>query len=119
MVFRRGGHGQLIQKISAQAWQGKRLKFAAAIRTKAEGVGAGALLFLKFLPKPDDDESNFFVTPLAAAASTAQPVQSPNWARFSVEADVPEAADSFIIGLAVTGNGAARFGDLEFTAIMR
>jgi hypothetical protein len=71
---------------------------------------------LKFLPKPDGDESNFFVTPLATAASTAQPVQSPHWATFAVEADVPEAADSFMIGLAVTGNGAAWFGDLEFTA---
>ena len=115
----RWGHGQLIQKISARAWQGKRLRFVAAIRTKAEGVGAGALLFLRFLPKPDCDESDFFVTPLATAASAAQPVQSPRWATFAVEADLPEAADSFMIGLAMTGNGAAWFGDLELAAIMR
>jgi erythromycin esterase len=113
----RWGHGQLIQKVSAEAWRGKRLRLAAAIRTMAKDTGAGALLFLKFLPKPDDDESSFFVTPLATAASTAQPVQSPLWAAFAVEADVPEAADSFTIGLAVTGNSAAWFGDLEFTAI--
>ena len=89
----RWGHGQLIQKVSAKAWQGKRLRFAAAIRTMVEDIGAGALLFLKFLPKPDGDKSNFFVTPLATAASTAQPVQSPHWATFAVEADVPEAAE--------------------------
>jgi erythromycin esterase len=115
----RWGHGQLIQKISAQAWQGKRLRFAAAIRTMASGVGAGALLFLKFLPKPDRDESDFFVIPLVTAASSAQPVQSTDWTTFAVEADVPEAAHSFMIGLAMTGNGAAWFGDLEFTSIMR
>ena len=66
----RWGDGQLIQKISAQAWQGKRLRFSAAIRTMATDVGAGALLFLRFLPKPDGDESDFFVTPLATAASS-------------------------------------------------
>jgi hypothetical protein len=115
----RWGHGQLIQRISARDYEGKRLRFAAVVRTKAADVGAGALLFLRFLPKPDGDESDFFVSPLATAASAAQPVQSPQWATFAVEADLPEAADSFMIGLAMTGNGAAWFGDLELAAIMR
>ena len=38
---------------------------------------------------------------------------------FAVEADVPEAADAFVIGLVMTGNGDAWFGDLEFTEIVR
>ncbi len=46
-------------------------------------------------------------------------MQSPQWATFAVEADVPEAADSFMIGLAMTGNGAAWFGALELAAITR
>jgi hypothetical protein len=46
-------------------------------------------------------------------------VQSPQWETILVEADVPEAADSFVIGLVMTGNGAAWFGDLEFTEVMR
>jgi erythromycin esterase len=115
----RWGDGQLIQKISAQAWRGQRLRFAAAIRTMAMGVGAGALLFLRFLPKPDGDESDFFVAPLATAASSSQPVQSPRWATVAVEADMPETADSVMIGLVMTGNGAAWFGDLELAAITR
>jgi erythromycin esterase len=115
----RWGDGRLIQRISARAWQGQRLRFAAAIRTMATDIGAGALLFLRFLPKPEGDESVFYVTPLATAVSAAQPVQSPQWATFAVEADVPEAADSVTIGLAMTGNGAAWFGDLEFAAVMR
>jgi hypothetical protein len=32
---------------------------------------------------------------------------------------LPDAADSFVIGLVMTGNGVALFGDLEFTAIVR
>ena len=43
--------------------------------------------------------TNFFVTPLATAASTAWPVQSPHWATLAVEADVSKAVDSFMIGL--------------------
>ena len=115
----RWGDGQLIQKISAQSYRGKRLRFSGAIRAMTTDLGAGALLFLRFLPKSDDDESDFFVTPLATAASTAEPVQSPQWETVAVEADVPEMADSFVIGLVVTGNGAAWFGDLEFTEINR
>jgi erythromycin esterase len=115
----RWGDSQLIQRISAQAWQGKRLRFSAAVRTVAKGVGAGALLFVKLLPKSDDAESNFFLTAIATAVSAEQPVQSPQWGTFAVEADVPEAADSFTIGLAMTGNGAAWFGDLELAAVMR
>ena len=115
----RWGHGQLIQRISARAWQGKRLRFAAAIRTRCEEVGAGALVFIRFLPKSAGDESRFFDAPLATFASAAQPMQSPRWATFAVEADVPDAADSLAIGLAMTGNGTAWFGDLELTAIAR
>jgi erythromycin esterase len=116
---RRWGDGQLTQRISARAWLGKRLRFSAAIRTMATDMGAGALLFLKFLPKSNEDKSGFFVDPLATAASSPEPVQSPQWETISVEVDVPETADSFVIGLVMTGNGAAWFGDLEFTAIKR
>jgi hypothetical protein len=80
---------------------------------------AGALLFLKFLPRRDSKESDFFVTPLATVACAMQPVQSFQWARVAVEADVPEGADSFVLGLAISGNGTAWFGDLEFATTER
>jgi hypothetical protein len=115
----RWGDGQLFQKFSAQAWRGKRLKFSAAIRTKAEAAGAGAYTLVRFLPKPNPDQTSFLVGPLATVASAAAPIQAPRWATFAVEADVPHAADSVIIALAMTGNGAAWFGDLAFTAIER
>jgi erythromycin esterase len=113
----RWGSGQLIQKISALAWHGKRMRFAAAIRTTTEDVGAGALLFMKFLAKPDrSDEAEFFAVEIGTFASADHPVKSQGWATFAVEAVVPEAAHVFIIGLAMTGNGDAWFGDLDFAA---
>lgn len=115
----RWGHGQLVQRISAQAWRGKRLRFAAAVRTETADIGAGALIFLQYLLKSDSNESRFFQTPIATAASAEQPVQSARWTTFAVEADVPDAADSFTIGLVMIGNGAAWFGDLDFAATAR
>jgi erythromycin esterase len=115
----RWGDGRLVQRISAQAFRGQRLRFAAAVRTEATRSGAGALLYLQFLAKPDEGESLFFGAPLATAASSAEPVQSPHWTTLAVEADVPETADTFVIGLVVTSNGAVWFGDLELAAIGR
>ncbi len=115
----RWGDGQIVQWISAQAWHRKRLRFAAAIRTMAEGIGSGAQLFVKILPKPEDEGAYFFARPLAVASVSAQPLQSPDWAVFAVEADVPEVADCFVIGLVMTGNGAAWFGDLDLSEVPR
>jgi hypothetical protein len=115
----RWGEAALTQTVSAQAFAGQRLRFAAALRTEAADLGAGALLYLKFLPKPAEDESDFFGATLATAASADAPVQSPQWIACAVEADVPEAADSFVLGLLMTGNGSAWFGDLELTVAGR
>ena len=95
------------------------MRFAAAVRTMVSDVGAGALLFLRFMPEPNNDESDFVVAPLATVASAALPAHAPRWETISVEADVPETADALVIGLVMTGNGAAWFGDLEFAAIRR
>jgi erythromycin esterase len=113
------GDGRLTQTISAQDFRGKRLRFAAAVRTEATGIGAGALLYLRFLPKPDDGESVFFIQAPRTVASSAAPEQWPQWTTIAAEADVPEEAEEFVIGLIITGNGAAWFGDVELTAISR
>jgi len=115
----RWGEGQLTQKIFAQAFQGRRLRFSASIRTLATDVGAGALLFLRFWSKPAGDEPSLVDTPLATVASSEQPLHSPHWTTIAVEADLSESADTFVIGLIMSGNGVAWFGDLEFSAGLR
>jgi len=113
----RWGAGQLVQKISARPWRGQKVRFAGAVRTRTEGIGSGALLLLKFLGEADGDPSDFFASPLGVVASPAQPLQAPQWAIVALEADVPVAAEALTIGLAMTGNGAAWFGDLEWLAV--
>jgi hypothetical protein len=69
-------------------------------------------LFLRFLPKPDGDADDFYLSSLATVAPAEQPLQTPHWTTIAVEADLPDAAGSFVIGLVMTGNGVALFGDL-------
>jgi hypothetical protein len=54
--------------------------------------------------------------PAAAAAMVERPVRSPHWTRYAVEVDVPKDAHSIVIGLALAGNGAAWFADLELAS---
>lgn len=108
----RWGHVELIQKISAGDCRGMRLIFSAAARTLATDVGSGALLSVRFMGKPTGDRSDFLVAPLATSLSGPSPARSQHWTTLTVEADVPDAADCFVIGLVLTGNGTAWFGDL-------
>lgn len=114
----RGGDGQVVQRTSARAWQGQRVRFAASVRTAANGVGGGALLFLRFLPEPQGGEGDLFGSP-TTVASHGQPERSEEWSTFAVEADVPENAEVLLIGLVTMGDGSAWFGDLEFAAMHR
>jgi hypothetical protein len=41
-----------------------------------------------------------------------QPVRSAQWDRYTVELDIPVDADRIVIGLVLTGNGKAWFGDI-------
>ena len=51
--------------------------------------------------------------PATAVTMIEPPVRSPQWARYAVELYVPDSADTITIGVALLGNGAACFGDLE------
>ena len=52
----------------------------------------------------------------AAFAMVAPAVQSPHWSRYEVALEIPGDAHSITIGLALTGNGAAWFGDLKLAS---
>lgn len=110
----RWGEGRLEQMFEAQAWRGKRLRFGAAARAEVQGPGAGAQIYAEVRPKPPEGVP--WIMPATAAAMIEQPVRSPQWQRYAVEIDVPEDAHSIVIGLALAGNGAAWFADIELAS---
>jgi hypothetical protein len=107
----RWGEGRLEQTFAAEAWRGKRLRFAGAVRAEAQGPGTGAQLYVEVRPKPPEGVA--WMMPASAAATIDRPVRSPQWRSYTVEIAVPEEAHAIVIGLALAGNGAAWFGDLE------
>jgi erythromycin esterase len=110
----RWGDIRLLQKISARPWRGRRVSFAAALRTEVDR-GGGALLLLQFMA--GGTGAQLYAREIALVASAEQPEPLPQWRRTVVAAGVPEEADALVIGLVMTGTGAAWFGDLELTSI--
>ena len=49
----------------------------------------------------------------ATAVSMIEPVRSRQWARSIVEVHVPDSAHTITIGMALLGDGAACFGELD------
>ena len=109
----RWGDGRLEQTFSAKAWRGKRIGFSGAARSEVEGPASGAQLYVETRPKAV--EKAIWRMPATVLAMVEPPVQSPRWYAYSVEIDVPHDAETILIGLALAGDGAAWFGDLELT----
>ena len=107
------GEGHLEQTFSAEAWRGKRLRFAGAVRADVSGLGTGAQLYVEVRPKRPEGVA--WMMPASALAMIQPPVRSAQWQTYTIEVEVPDDADSIVIGLALAGNGAAWFGDLELT----
>jgi len=112
----RWGDVRLVQKISARPWHGRRVRFAAALRTEADRLG-GALLLVQLIANGEGAGSDLYAHEIALATSSDQPMRSPSWTRAAVEADVPEEAAALVIGLVMTGIGAVWFGDVELASI--
>jgi erythromycin esterase len=107
----RWGEGSLVQTFSAEPWRGKRLRFGGAVRTNVQGTGAGAQLYVEVRLRPREGVT--WQMPASGVAMIGRPVQSPQWETHTIELDIPEAAHSIAIGMTLSGNGAAYFGDIK------
>lgn len=111
----RWGDGRLEQTFLAEDWHGKRLRLSGAIRAQVPGPGSGAQLYIETRGKPSEDTHPMMS--LLGIAMVDQPVRSSQWARYTVEIEVPEPAYAIVIGVAFAGDGAAWFGDLALECV--
>ena len=109
----RWGQGMLEQTFAAEPWRGKRLRFSATVRAETEARGSGAHVYVEVRPQAEGGSVPWRP---AAFAMVAPAVQSPHWSRYEVALEIPGDAHSITIGLALTGNGAAWFGDLKLAS---
>ena len=84
------------------------------MRAEVSGLGTGAQLYSEVRPKRPEGVA--WMLPASVLAMIEPPVRSAQWQTYAVEVEVPDNADSIVIGLALAGNGAAWFGDLELEA---
>jgi hypothetical protein len=66
---------------------------------------------LEILPKPPEG-ATWTMAPTSVAL-IGRPLRSPHWERHAIEIDVPDDAQSVVLGFAFTGNGAGLCGDIK------
>jgi hypothetical protein len=107
-----GRFGNLIQRIDAKPYQGKRVRFRAAVRAVVEGAGK-ARLWLRV------DR----ITPEGAPAMGAfdnmgnRPISSPEWKHYEIVADVAEDAERISVGMMFSGPGQAWIDDASLEVV--
>ena len=93
--------GSLSQQLDATAFRGKRIKLRAAVRTRVDGPGNHAYLWLRaFIP-------GWYTRVLFRDDMGAHPITTDSWQFFELEGVVPEEAQYIDFGMALTGHGSA------------
>lgn len=108
-VDQTSGFGTLMQSFKADAYRGKRVRFAAAVKTM--DVSAWAGLWMR-VDGPQRNES------LAFDNMEKRPiVGTTDWQTYEVVLDVPTEATSISFGILVRGNGHVWLSDVRFEEV--
>jgi hypothetical protein len=104
--------GNLIQRIVATPYRGKRLRFRAAVRTSAED-GGKARLWLRV------DRTTPEGAPVMGAFDNMgnRPIASPEWKHYEIVADVAEDAARISLGMMFSGPGQAWIDDASLEVV--
>lgn len=94
------GTGRLSRSLDAEPYRGMTVELSADVAADVEGIRDAAFLVL----------SSSGGRP---AGAVSQAVRSPAWARTTVTVAVPADAERLNVALVLTGNGAARFSDVN------
>ncbi len=94
--------GSLGQTIDAKAFQGRRIKLRAAVRTEVTGPGNQAHLWLRIQKAGVGPASLLFEDDMAD-----RPITTGEWRVFETVGDVPKDAEKIDYGLALVGAGRA------------
>ena len=98
-----GTFGNLMQMVPADGYQLKRIRLRAAIRV--EGAQTRAQMWLRI---DRADHTSAFLENM-----NRNPVTSPEWKTYDIDADVPEEASAIAIGFMLFGPGTAWVDDVS------
>lgn len=103
------GFSNLMQSLDAKPWQGKRVRFRAAVEVGALPRGASVQMWLR-VDRPNDEMGAF-------DNMGDRPIQDTTWAQHDIVLDVAADAVRVVCGMFVIGNGSARLDDATLEVV--
>lgn len=100
--------GNLMQRIDAAPWRGKRIRLRAAVRAEVEGTDGQAQLWLR-VDRPGGTTG--FLDYMGD-----RPIRDPEWRFYEIEGNVAEDAEAIAFGLLLKSGGKAYVDSFSLTA---
>ncbi len=108
------GMSNLMQSIDAGPWQGKRVRYRAAVRVAELGDGVGAQLWCR-VDRPEDDDGNAQLG--AFDNMQSRPITAAAWERYDIVLDVADDATRIALGVFVLGKGKVWLDDVSLEEV--
>ena len=108
-----GALGNVMQKIDATPFRGKRIRYRAAVRTEINGQDGKAQLWMRVdLPAKDGQRSVGFFDNMAN-----RPIRKKEWDYYEIVGDIADDAETIVLGMFLAGSGQAWMDDTSLEIV--
>lgn len=108
-----GPFGNVMQKIDAASFRGKRVRYRAAVRTQIDGQNGAAQLWMRIdlLTKEGQRKTGFFDN------MSNRPIRKKEWDYYDIVGDITEDAQTINVGMFLRGSGQAWLDDVSLEIV--
>jgi hypothetical protein len=108
-----GPFGNVMQKIDATPFRGKRVRYRAAVRTRIDGENGGARLWMRIdlIAEKGQHKIGFFDN------MANRPIREKEWDYYEIVGDIAEDAQSINVGMFLRGDGQAWLDDVSLEIV--
>jgi hypothetical protein len=108
-----GPFGNVMQKIDAAPFRGKRVRYRAAVRTRIDGENGGARLWMRIdlIAEKGQHKIGFFDN------MANRPIREKEWDYYEIVGDIAEDAQSINVGMFLRGDGQAWLDDVSLEIV--
>jgi len=108
-----GPFGNVMQKIDAASFRGKRVRYRAAVRTQIDGQNGSAQLWMRvdLLTKEGQRKTGFFDN------MANRPIRKKEWDYYEIVGDIAEDAETINLGMFLRGGGQAWMDDVSLEIV--
>ena len=108
-----GSMGNVMQRIDAAPFRGKRVRYRAAVRSEIEGQNGTAQLWMRVdLLAQDGQRKIGFLDNMSD-----RPIRKKEWAYYEIVGDIAEEAERISLGMFVRGSGQAWLDDVSLEVV--